>query len=232
MTLDAADGAAAVDELKRQVLGHLDVVVQQLDYALESIICQDAQLGRQVVAGDEQIVQHCEPVHRRILSSLAEHTPGTAEFQTLAALLHLVRGAVRIEAECVKIAQLAAISVYEEPRDAILLEMIERVGRLSLIEVSLAKQAFALRNVEVAHDAVRADSELRALNRQVLARAVDFRDGQEVRDWAMSLFLVACRLERIGDNAVDIAEQTLIVDRGLDGEVAAVQPEPQATAAM
>lgn len=212
MSTAAGNDRAAVEELERQVLNNLEVVIQQLDRALESITRQDARLAREVVSSDEEVVKHCVPVHQRILSLLAAQTPGVTDLRILTALLHIVRGVVRIEAECMKIAELATVSVYEEPEDTALLHLIERVGGLSLSEVTLAKQAFALRNVEVAHDAVRADAELRALNRRILGRAVEVRGGGEVRDWAMSLFLLACRLERIGDNAVDIAEQTVIVD--------------------
>jgi phosphate uptake regulator len=200
---------AAVDELEHQVLGSLDVVIEQLDQALESIGRHDARLAREVLAGDEQIVKECVLVHQCVLSLLAAK---------------MLRGIVRIEAECVKVADVAMVWISEERGDAALLGPIERVGRLSLAEVLLAKQAFAWRRVDLAHRAARVDGDLRALNRQVLGQAVEVRGGWEVRDRAMFLFLVACRLERIGDNALDIAEQTVIVDGGLFGEVAGIQP--------
>lgn len=214
MIRSADPAVAAVDELERQVLGNLEVVIEQLDQALESIVRHDARLARQVRAGDEQIVKECALVHQRVLSLLAANRLGAGELRVAAALLHVIRGIVRIEAECVKIADVATVWISEEPRDAALLSMIGRVGRLSLAEVSLAKRAFALRRVELARGAGRADGDLRALNRHVLGRVVEVCDGRKVRDSAMFLFLVACRLERIGDNALDIAEQTMIVDRG------------------
>lgn len=163
-------------------------------------------------------------VHQRVLLLLAAKRLGAAELRVAAALLQVVRGIVRIEAECVKVADVAMVWISEERGDAALLGPIERVGRLSLAEVLLAKQAFAWRRVDLAHRAARVDGDLRALNRQVLGQAVEVRGGWEVRDRAMFLFLVACRLERIGDNALDIAEQTVIVDGGLFGEVAGIQP--------
>ena len=39
--------------------------------------------------------------------------------------------------------------------------------------------------------------------------------GQDRREWAMSMMLVARALERIGDNAVDIGEQVAFVVTGL-----------------
>lgn len=215
MIRTAGADVAAVDELERQVLGNLDAVIGQLDQALESIARHGARLAWDVLAGDEQIVKDCVLDHQRVLSLLAGKRLGAAELRVTEALLHVVRGTVRIEAECVKIADVATVWMSEERGDAPPLDVIERAGRLSLAEVSLSKQAFALRSIERADDAVRADADLRALNRDALGGAVEVADGREVRDRVMFVFLVACRLERIGDNALDIAEQTVTVDRGL-----------------
>ena len=50
--------------------------------------------------------------------------------------------------------------------------------------------------------------------RQPLAR-VEVGDDLDTREWAMQMVLVARALERIGDNAVDIGEQTAFVVTGL-----------------
>jgi phosphate uptake regulator len=206
---------AAVGELECQVLGNLGVVIEQLDQALESIARHEARLAWNVLAGDEQIVKDCVLVHQRVLSLLEANRLGAAGLLVTGALFHVVRGTVRIESEWVKIADVATAWMSEERGDAPPLDVIERAGRLSLAEVSLSKQAFALRSIERAHDAARADADLRALNRDALGGAAEVADGREVRDRGMFLFLVACRLERIGDSALDIAEQTVTVDRGL-----------------
>ena len=50
--------------------------------------------------------------------------------------------------------------------------------------------------------------------------------GDEIdrREWAMCMTLVARALERIGDNAVDIGEQTVFVVTGLFKEFASRKP--------
>src|SRR5438105_698057 len=45
--------------------------------------------------------------------------------------------------------------------------------------------------------------------------AVEVGDNLGLREWAMFMILVARCLERIGDNTVDIAEQTVFVVTGL-----------------
>jgi phosphate transport system protein len=67
---------------------------------------------------------------------------------------------------------------------------------------------------------VRQDREINRLNREIFRRAVEVGDNPDVREWAMFMVLVARCLERVGDNAVDIAEQTVFVVTGLFREMA------------
>ena len=57
--------------------------------------------------------------------------------------------------------------------------------------------------------------------------AIEIGDDPERREWAMHMMLVARWIERIGDNAVDIGEQTAFVVTGLFREFTdASHPEP------
>jgi phosphate transport system protein len=106
------------------------------------------------------------------------------------------------------------------PKDKDILDAIERMGQYAHAQVAQAKQAFASRNVELAQDLVRQDVEINRLNRQIFRRAVEVGDNIDLREWAMFMVLVARCLERIGDNTVDIAEQTVFVVTGLFREFA------------
>ena len=110
-----------------------------------------------------------------------------------------------------------------------MLEYIFKMGRLARSEVEQCKQAFLLRDVEVAEDLVRQDEEINRLNRCVFSRAVEIGTDADRREWAMSMMLVARAIERIGDNAVDIGEQVAFVAHTgavADGAVVA-EPAPE-----
>ncbi|HWF24166.1 MAG TPA: PhoU domain-containing protein, partial [Solirubrobacteraceae bacterium] len=92
--------------------------------------------------------------------------------------------------------------------------------QLARSQVSQAKQAFAERNVDLAYDLLRQDVEINQLNVDIFNRALAIGDDIETREWAMHMILVARCLERIGDNAVDIGEQTAFVVTGLFREFA------------
>jgi phosphate transport system protein len=57
--------------------------------------------------------------------------------------------------------------------------------------------------------------EVNRLEREVFSRAVEVGDDLEVREWAMLMILVARCLERIAENTVFIAEQTVFIAIGL-----------------
>jgi phosphate transport system protein len=206
--------------LERQTLEALDMVVQGLDRALEAVSYQDVELAGMVVADDDRIDGRYLEVHQGILSLLALQTPVATDLRIVAALLHVIRHAERMGDQCVNIAKLLPLSGYEAPKDKDLLDAIERMGQLARSQVSQSKQAFADRNAELAYDLLRQDAEINQLNIDIFNRALAIGDDIETREWAMHMILVARCLERIGDNAVDIGEQTAFVVTGLFREFA------------
>jgi len=210
----------SLKQLERQAMGGIDLVVAQLDRAMESVSYQDVELAGMVVADDDRIDGRYLEVHQGILSLLARQAPVAGDLRIVAALLHIIRCVERMGDQCVNIAKLVPLSGYEAPKDKDILDTIERMGQLARSQISQAKDALATRNVALAQDLVRQDAEINRLNREIFRRAVEVGDDTDVREWAMFMILVARCLERLGDNTVDIAEQTVFVVTGLFREFA------------
>ena len=111
--------------------------------------------------------------------------------------------------------QARAVVGEEVPKDKEILDAIERMGQLAREELIEAKEAFATRHVKRAENLVVQDAGIGRLNRAIFNRAVEIGDDVDAREWAMFMILVARALERIGDNSVDIAEQTVFIVTGL-----------------
>ncbi len=205
----------SLKDLEKQALGGLDLVVAQLDRSLEAVAYQDVELAGMVVADDDRIDGRYLEVHQGVLSLLARQAPVAGDLRVVAALLHIIRCVERMGDQCVNIAKLVPLSGYEQPKDAEILEAIERMGALARAQVLQARDAFASRSEELARALAVQDIEINTLNRSIFRRAVAIGDEQEMREWAMFMVLVARCLERIGDNTVDIAEQTAFVITGL-----------------
>ena len=202
-------------QLEEQTLGALDLVLTALDRTLEALEHQDIELASIVVADDDRLDGRYLEVHQGILSLLALQAPVAGDLRVVAALLHVIRSAERMGDQCVNIAKLLPLAGYEAPVDDEMRAKIMKMGTLARSEVAQAKQAFLLRDVDLAQDLVRQDETINRLNRECFQRAVEIGDDVEAREWAMTMLLVARALERIGDNAVDIGEQTAFVVTGL-----------------
>ena len=203
-----------------QVLGGVDIVVEQLDRALRAVARQDVELAGLVVADDDRVDGRYLEVHQGILSLLARQAPVAGDLRIVAALLHVVRCMERMGDQCVNIAKLVPLSGRETPSDARLLDEIEEMGRLAQSQLAQARDALATRDVALTRAVVSGDAEINRLNRLVFRRAVEIGDEPELREWGMYMILVARCLERIGDNAVEIAEQVVFVVTGLFREMA------------
>jgi phosphate transport system protein len=201
--------------LEQQALGALDLVVTTLDRTLEALHHRDIELAAIVIADDDRIDGRYLEVHQGILSLLALQAPVASDLRVVAALLHVIKHAERMGDQCVNIAKLLPLTGTEPPVDAQMLSTVEKMGALARSEVGQSKQAFSLRDMALAEDLVRQDEEINQLNKECFRRAVQIGTDPDVREWAMTMMLVARALERIGDNAVDVGEQVAFVVSGL-----------------
>jgi phosphate transport system protein len=211
-------------ELEGETLGGLEMVIQQLDRALESVSHHDVELAGMVIADDDRVDRRYLEIHQGVLSLLARQAPVAGDLRIVAALLHIIRCVERMGDQCANIAKLVRLSEYGAPKDNDILDTIERMGQLARSQASKANEAFATRNVTIAQDLVGLDGEIERLNREIFNRAVDIGDDLDVREWAMFMILVARCLERIAGNTIDIAEQTVFVVTGLFREFAGESP--------
>jgi phosphate transport system protein len=202
-------------KLERQALGGLDMVTTSLDRALETVMHQDIELASMVISDDDIIDGRYLEVHQGVLSLLALQAPVAGDLRLVAAILHVIKHVERMGDQCVNMAKLVPLAGHEPPADARMLDNIQRMGLQARQQVVQSGQAFERRDVELAKDLVRQDDQIDRLNRECFRLALEIGDDADRREWAMHMLLVARCIERIGDNAVDIGEQTAFVVTGL-----------------
>ncbi len=202
-------------ELEKQGLEGLDMVVRALDRAIETVEQRDVELASMVIADDDRIDGRYLEVHQGVLSLLALQAPVAGDLRLVAALLHVIKHIERMGDQCVNMAKLVPLAGHEPPADERMLRNISEMGQQARRQVIQAKQAFERRDVGLAQDLVRQDDEIDRLNRECFQLALEIGDDPDQREWAMHMMLAARCIERIGDNAVDIGEQTAFVVTGL-----------------
>lgn len=207
--------AEELARVEAQGLGGLDLVVGQLDKVLEALEHQDVELAAMVIGNDDLIDGRYLEVHQELLSLFALQAPVATDLRVVAALLHIMKNIERMGDQCVNIAKTIPLTGHEPPVREEVLERILRMGRAARSEVQQSKVAFATRDVELAEDLVRQDREINLLNREIFQLAIDIGTDPDTREWGMHMVMVARALERVGDNAVDIGEQTAFIVTGL-----------------
>ena len=168
-----------------------------------------------VVADDDRIDGRYLEVHQSILTLLATQAPVATDLRLIAALLHLIKSIERMGDQCVNIAKLIPLAGHEPPTGRADAPRHDHDGQAGPVAAGQAKPAFATADIDLARDLVRGDDVVDNLNRECFRLAIEVGDDQDRREWAMTMMLVARALERIGDNAVDIGEQTAFVVTGL-----------------
>jgi phosphate uptake regulator len=205
------------EDLERHALVAVQALVHQLNRALDAVVHGDRELADGVVASTRERNWQCQRVQEGVMSALGRH-PALDELQALAALLHIARGAGRLSEQCKKIAMIVP-QIPDGERGPIFCDLVDPAARVSVSAIWLAKQSFATRDIELAHEVVRADAQLRRQSQEIYraALAADMLSAS-----SMAAFLAASYLERVGDIAIDLAEQTVIVVVGQFRDVADV----------
>jgi phosphate transport system protein len=202
-------------ELESQALAGLDMVVTALERTMEALSQQDVELAAMVIADDDRIDGRYLEVHQGILSLLARQAPVATDLRLVAALLDVIKHVERMGDQCVNIAKTIPLTGHEPPIVPELLSTLLEMGRRVTQMIEQSKKAFAGRNVELAEDLVSRDEAVNRMHRECFRIALEAGEDVDTREWAMMMLGVGRALERMGDNAVDIGEQTAFIVTGL-----------------
>jgi phosphate transport system protein len=201
--------------LEQRGLEGLDMVSETLGRTIEAVQHQDTELASLVIADDDRIDGRYLEVHQELLTLLATQNPVATDLRLISALLHVMKGIERMGDQCVNIAKLIPLTGSEPPTDERMLSDIVTMGKQARSLVTQAKHAFLERDVDLARDLVRQDDVIDNLNKECFRTAIAIGDDVDMREWAMTMMLVARAIERIGDNAVDVGEQVAFIVTGL-----------------
>jgi len=141
----------------------------------------------------------------------ARQTPVASDLRLVLALIEVAHHSVLIANQFdlirEQLTSIAAAVVARGPAAARLSAMTHLAGS----QLSHAVRAFVSRDLTVAQRIDIEDDEIDKLNREVFEAAVSLEDVPQQRELALRHVLIARSVERIADNAVDIAEQAAFV---------------------
>jgi phosphate transport system protein len=193
---------------------------RMLDDAMRALADRDRDAAHAVLRAEERIDALYRAVQDGVFTALALQGPVATELRLVAALIHCDLHLKRIGGLCVNIAH-AALQDAEQETDPEMVAQLRDMGIHAGRAIGKTLEAFTRRDASLARTLPDLDDPIDQLNRAIFRRAVTWAAGDETRlDWVLRMVLVARYLERIGDHAVEIADQTVFVvtgdSRGLD----------------
>jgi phosphate transport system protein len=197
----------ALDRIEAELQEEGQRVLQAVRGAVRALEERDVELADEVIAFDDEIDGHFLSVERSIQSLLALQTPVAGDLRLLLAMLHINLLLERTADGCVTVAKLTQLVADAEPDSAlvgVLVEMGERAEEMFRVALG----SFASRDLEGSESLVELDELIDRANRRFVERLVDVMAEPDLREWGLRMVVVARTIERIGDRAVDIGEQT------------------------
>jgi phosphate transport system protein len=190
-----------------------DLVLRSLRGAVEAVCAQDDELADEVIAFDDDIDAQYAVVAQGVELLLARQTPVATDLRLVLALLHDNLHLERMGDLCTTIAKLTKLS-HELAPDASMLDGFREMGERAEQMIRVALRSLEERDRIAAESLLELDELIDRANRRVVNRLLEIGHDVQMREWGLRMILVSRCLERIGDHAVDVGEQTAYLVTG------------------
>jgi phosphate transport system protein len=197
----------ALDQIEAELQKEGQRVVSAIRGATRALQERDVELADEVIAFDDEIDSLFLGIEGAIQALLALQTPVARDLRLLLATLHINLLLERTADGCVTIAKLSQLVSDVEPDPALVAVLVE-MGERAEEMLQVALDSFAHRDLAGAESLVDLDELIDRANRRFVERLVDVMADPGMREWGLRMVVAARTIERIGDRAVDIGEQT------------------------
>jgi phosphate transport system protein len=198
-------------QLEESLQVEAQLVLRSIRGAAECVVAQDVELAEEVIAFDDEIDGSCADVMHGVELLLARQTPVAGDLRLALSVLYSNLHLERMGDQCTTIAKLTKLAA-DLPPDPELLEGFREMGERAEEMTRVAMQSLRERDGSLAESLMELDELIDRANRRVVGRVLEL--GRMNLEWGIRMILVSRCFERIGDNAVDIGEQTAYLVSG------------------
>jgi phosphate transport system protein len=196
-----------LDVLEATLQEEGQLVLRALRGAIKALETRDEELADEVIAFDDDVDERYVRIEEGIQLLLARQTPVATDLRLVLAILHVNLHLERMADYCVTIAKLTKLVPEVDPGPRFI-EGFEEMGSRCEEMIRIALDSFGSRDLEGAESLVELDELIDRANRRVVERILELGGDPEMREYGLRMVIVSRALERIGDHAVDIGEQT------------------------
>jgi phosphate transport system protein len=202
-----------LDTLQATLMEEGDLCARALRGAIQAVRERDPELADEVIAFDDEVDSRYLSIEQGVESLLARQTPVATDLRLVLAIIHINLALERMADLCVTIAKLTKL-VYDVAPDAKLVEAFEEMGSRGEEMLRIALESFINRDVAGAESLVDLDELIDRANRRAVHHLLALGSNPALREWGLRMIIVSRCLERYGDHAVDIGEQTAYLVTG------------------
>jgi phosphate transport system protein len=203
--------AEDLQEIEQRLRREFETVGRVLESIADTILDPASHDAPRLIAAARHLRATSRQIDDRLVAATARQAPVAGDLRLVLSLIQLAQHAGLIAN------QFELISQQLDELDPDAPDPQHTAGQLSLMtelaghQVQHAVRAFIARDVDSAVELQREDDALDRINRQVFEATYALDGDPGERELAMRYVLIARSLERIGDNAVDIAEQAVFL---------------------
>ena len=202
-----------LERVELELLSMGELAATSIQRAVQALVEQDEALARRVIGDDDPIDRLYLSIDHDVLEMLALQSPVASQLRLVSAILHSCHHLERIGDQAVNIAKLF-LATKDLPPSRGLLQQLDEMGTHVVAMIRTAMEAFRTRDLELCLKLPKMDDPVDRLNRATHLEALKLADDARSLEWGLHMNLSARALERVGDNAVDIAEQVAFLITG------------------
>jgi phosphate transport system protein len=195
-----------LESLELEVLAMGELSERAVGRAIDALVRRDEELAQQVIDADDEIDDHYLDVEHRTIELLALQTPVATDLRLLSAMLHINLHLERIGDQAVNIAK-TFLSVKHLAGSDQVRSHIREMGDIVRPMIRTAMEAFRSRDLSLCLQLPEMDDPVDRLNLGMYQEVAALADDPAQLGWGLRMLVLARNLERVGDNAVDVAEQ-------------------------
>jgi phosphate transport system protein len=195
-----------LDSLETEIVTMGAMAEAAVGRAMTALATRDLAVADEVVAADDELDTRYLGVERRILEILAMQTPVASDLRLVSAILHINLHLERVGDQAVNIAKITKATV-QFPSNEEVLSHLREMSEVVRPMLRTAIEAFARRDLDLCLQLPIMDDPVDRLNRGMYREVAALGSDPGLLEWGIHMNVVARQLERVGDHAVDIAEQ-------------------------
>ena len=203
----------SLESLELDLLALGEQAERAIGDAMMVLRSRDLDLAEKVIVGDDELDELFVSIERRTLEVLALQTPVAVDLRLISAILHVNGHVERVGDMSVNIAKIAR-ATHKLPTSETILTHLQEMCDVVRPMLRTAMEAFSRRDLELAKRLPAMDDPVDRLNRGMYREVASCGGDQDLLEWAVRMMVVSRQLERVGDHAVDIAEQVAFLLTG------------------